>query len=115
MPRGRLGRLRKGAEFDSVFSKGSVVNGPLLVVRVSPNGGTLSRWGFAVGKKLVPKATGRNLLRRRLREAARAIVLSRGLDVVVVARFGAREASVLELEGALRKQLSKLGAEGTDS
>ena len=51
-----LGRLRKGREFDTAYSKGTVTNGPLFVVRVFPNGLGHNRWGFAVGKKLAPSA-----------------------------------------------------------
>ncbi|MGE3074786.1 MAG: ribonuclease P protein component [Dehalococcoidia bacterium] len=107
MSGGRLGRLRKGAEFDSAFSKGSVMNGPLLVVRVVPNELARSRWGFAVGKKLVPKASRRNLVRRRMREAVRSLDITAGLDVVVVAKAGALDAGLPALKLAIGTQIGR--------
>jgi len=68
-----LGRLKKGPEFDGVYGEGTVLNGPLFVLRARANEVGRDRWGFAVGKKLAPKAVERNLVRRRLREAARAV------------------------------------------
>ncbi len=99
----RLGRLKKGSEFDSTYAKGSVFNGPLFVVRSVPNGLNRNRWGFAVGKKLVPKATGRNRVRRRLRAAAACADLPTGYDVVVTAKARVLHATFGDLERAMRQ------------
>lgn len=64
------GRLRKGPEFDDVYREGTVLNGPLFVLRARPNTLNHHRWGFAVGKKLASHAVVRNRTRRRLRSAA---------------------------------------------
>ena len=107
----RMGRLRKGAEFDSVYREGTVVSGPFVVLRVRANEVGFPRWGFAVGKRLVKGAVGRNRLRRRLREAARGLAPGRGYDIVVTARQGAVGAPFLVLEGALRGGLERAGVE----
>lgn len=107
MPGRPLGRLRKGSEFDSAYSEGSVVNGPLFVVRISRNELGRNRWGFAVGKKLVPKASGRNRLRRRLRESARLIHDVSGMDVVIVAKKGLIEAPFADLSKEMARQVAK--------
>lgn len=98
----KLGRLRKGSEFDSTYAKGSVFNGPLFVVRSVPNGLKSNRWGFAVGKKLVPKATGRNRVRRRLRAAAASVEFPGGFDIIVTAKAKALMATFPELERSMQ-------------
>lgn len=105
----RAHRLRKGSEFDTVYRKGTVVGGPLLVIRHLPNELGHARWGFAVGKRLAKQAVVRNRVRRRLREAARALEGVGGADIVVTARPGALEASYTDLMRALAKALRKAG------
>lgn len=103
----RARRLRKGREFDALYEQGAVVSGPLLVLRYRPNGLPLTRWGFAVGRRLAPKATARNRVRRRLREAARSLPVADGYDLVVTARSGAVEASYWDLRAALAAALRR--------
>lgn len=110
----RSRRLRKGPEFDTVYQKGIAMRGPLLVVRVAANGLGRDRWGFAVGRRLAPLAHDRNRVRRRLREAARRVAGGEaGRDVVVIAREGALNASVAELERELARLLARAGRPGT--
>jgi len=108
----RSRRLRKGPEFDTAYQKGTAVRGPLLVVRVSPNGLGRDRWGFAVGRRLAPLAHDRNRVRRRLREAARQAGEEEGRDIIVVAREGAKAASVAELAEELRRLLRRAAKGG---
>ena len=108
----RSRRLRKGPEFDTAYQKGTAVRGPLLVVRVSPNGLGRDRWGFAVGRRLAPLAHDRNRVRRRLREAARQAGGEEGRDIIVVAREGATTASVAELAEELRRLLRRAAKGG---
>lgn len=105
----RAQRLRKGREFDAAYAKGTVYSGPLLVVRSLPNGLETTRWGFAVGKRLVKRAAARNRLRRRLRELARALPVRPGYDVVVTARAGCAEADAAGLRAALVGVLRRAG------
>ena len=88
------------------------MRGPLLVVRVSPNGLGRDRWGFAVGRRLAPLAHDRNRVRRRLREAARQAGEEEGRDIIVVAREGAKAASVAELAEELRRLLRRAAKGG---
>jgi ribonuclease P protein component len=108
MSAGSLGRLRKGREFDSVYNEGTVIGGPLFVLRGRPNGDDVVRWGFAVGKKLLPGAVGRNRQRRRLRAAAQRVDVLDGWDVVLTARPRLLEASFAEISGELRRMAAKL-------
>ena len=108
MPARSLGRLRKGREFDRVYSEGTVFNGPLFVVRVVPNGLEESRWGFAVGKKLAPKAVVRNRTRRRLREGVRSTGAPGGLDSVVTARGRLLEATFAQIRDEFARLVGPL-------
>lgn len=105
----RRQRLRKGTEFDSVYSEGTFVGGALLVLRYRANAGEVPRWGFAVGKRLARQSARRNRVRRRLREAAQTFVLDRAVDIVVTARKGAVEASYLQLRASLGAGLVRAG------
>ena len=99
----RAHRLRKGAEFDNVYTFGAVSGGRLLVVRALPNSVGHPRWGFAVGKRLSKRATVRNRLKRRLKAMADGLQLIPGIDIVVTARPGAVDAPTGELVDALGK------------
>jgi ribonuclease P protein component len=105
----RSRRLRKGAEFDGVYAKGTATSGPLVVLRVLANDEGVTRWGFAVGKRIAKKAVVRNRVRRRLREAAGAMSVCEGQDVVVTARAAAIGASFAELREALARGLRRAG------
>jgi ribonuclease P protein component len=112
----RVNRLRKGSEFDTAYSKGTVIGGPLLVVRWRPNEVGVPRWGFAVGKRLAKQATKRNRTKRRLKSVADGLVMRRGIDIVVTARSGAIEATQEELGRAVEKALRRANLpEATES
>lgn len=102
-------RLRKGAEFDQVYSEGTVVGGPLVVLRVRPNALGHARWGFAVGKKIAPLATTRNLVRRRMREAVQSLGWDGPQDVVLTARKEAVGADYQALRAAIERAVRKIG------
>src|SRR5207244_1471313 len=99
-------RLRKRSEFATVYSRGRSWNHPLLALRVLPNQQPLTRFGFAVGKK-VGGAVVRNLVKRRLREVIRQLVVAPGFDVVVIGRPPARETSYQELQTAVQQLLQR--------
>jgi ribonuclease P protein component len=109
VPVERTRRLRKGKQFDSVYREGSVLNGPLFVVRHRPNGGGPPRWGFAVGKRLSKSAVERNRVRRRLREASRSFQAGEGNDFIVTAKAAALTAPFPRLREALEARLRRAG------
>lgn len=100
-------RLRKGAEFDTVYRKGTVIGGPFLVLRVLPNDLGYTRWGFAVGKKIAKRATQRNFNRRRLKAAADQANATVPADIIVTARKEALDATYDELRHALERGLRR--------
>jgi ribonuclease P protein component len=106
MRMGRARRLRKGPEFDRVFSEGTALGGPFLVIRYLENESG-PRWGFAVGKKAAPLATSRNRVKRRLKAAAQGLERGPRADIIVVARTRAIGQPYRVLEADLRKLLRK--------
>jgi len=105
----RSQRLRKGDEFDSAYREGTVISGPLLVLRHLPNGTGNVRWGFAVGKRLAKHAVDRNRTKRRLREAARQVAVQPGHDIIVTARVGTLTADFPSLVAAIERAISRAG------
>jgi len=95
---GQLGRLRRRAEFQDVYSRGSKAAGRFVVVFVAEGRGPTSRYGITVTKR-VGKAVVRNRARRRLRELLRGWdpVHWPRFDLVVNVRRGCAEAPWLEL------------------
>jgi ribonuclease P protein component len=78
------------------------------VVRALPNGLDLTRYGFAVGRR-VGKAVVRNRIKRRLREILRKAKLSPGWDIIVIARSPAALADYKKLEKSVAALLTKAG------
>ena len=95
--------MRRRTDFDRVFQQGRHNSGRLLAVRSVPNDVTLSRYAFAIPKR-VGGAVVRNRVRRRLREILRATALHEGFDVVISVR---PEAASSTFDG-LRQELTTL-------
>lgn len=64
-------RLRKGAEFQAVFSQKSSVSDKNLVLYLKSNGLGNHRIGLCISKKVTKNAPNRTLWKRMLREAFR--------------------------------------------
>lgn len=106
-------RLRSGADFTHTVRSGVRQGRRNVVLYAAPSGERPSRFGFIVSKA-VGNAVTRNLVKRRLREAAASTVRVRpvGLDVVVRALPASSTASWDELstdyESALGAVLRRL-------
>lgn len=109
----RQQRLKRRKDIAAVFSGGrAYARGP-LVVRVRANPETpCPRYAFAASRK-VGGAVVRNRIKRRLREAARAGKAEGQVDVVVIARPQARDATYQDLARTLRRLLSDAGLRPT--
>ncbi len=95
--------MRRRADFDRVFQHGRYNSGRLMAVRTVKNDLELSRYAYAIPKR-VGKAVVRNRIRRRLREILRALPLEEGYDVVISVRPTAATSSFY----GLRQELSAL-------
>lgn len=69
----RRARLLLPSEFDRVFQSGRRERGRFFVCVVAAGAGSEARIGFAVGKKHLPAAHDRNLVKRLARESFRAL------------------------------------------
>ncbi len=101
-------RLTKAADFAAVWRRGRRRSDALLVLIARRNGLSVARFGFSVGKR-VGKAVVRNLVKRRIREAARAAPIRAGWDVVISARSGAAEADYHRLNRSLTTLMRRAG------
>lgn len=97
IPRPRDRRLRRRADFDRVFQQGRHNSGRLLAVRSVGNELELTRFAYAIPKR-VGKAVVRNRVRRRLREILRLLPLQEGFDVVISVRPEAANSTFFALK-----------------
>ena len=102
-------RLRRRRDFAETYRGGRAYGNYLLVVRVRPNALVTTRFGFVAGKA-VGGAVVRNLVKRRLREAARAMAMRPGLDVIIGAKKSAASASIEDLQVSLVSALRRADA-----
>lgn len=77
-----------------------------MAVRSAPNAGPLSRFGYAIPKR-VGNAVVRNKIRRRLREILRSLPLREGFDIVITVRPDAAAASFQTLSTELTLLLKR--------
>lgn len=99
-------RLRKNAQFATVYERGKTWAGDLVVLKALPNSLGFNRYGFVVGKRL-GKAVVRNRVKRLLREVAGAMPTKCGWDLVFIARSQAANASYHELEASVADLLRR--------
>ncbi|MEA2622415.1 MAG: ribonuclease protein component [Chloroflexota bacterium] len=112
---GALEMLRSKRDFAALQEHSRSRSHPLLLVRYRSNGLGKDRYGISTGKRL-GGAVVRNRVRRRLREAIRAMDRSgsSGWDILVVARQASVQAGYRELADALQRTIGPIGAgEGT--
>jgi ribonuclease P protein component len=98
--------LRRRADFDRVFQHGRHNSARLLAVRSIAGEGPVTRFAFAIPKR-VGSAVVRNKARRRLREILRALPLQEGYDLVISVRPAAASASFQELTAELTMLLRR--------
>ncbi len=89
--------MRRRVDFDRVFQQGRHNSGRLLALRSVANDLALSRFAYAVPKR-VGKAVVRNKVRRRLREILRILPFEEGFDVVISVRPEASKSSYYALK-----------------
>jgi ribonuclease P protein component len=94
--------LKKNADFQTVYKNGKSYANRLLVMYVLENHTNQNRIGISVSKK-VGNSVIRHHVTRLIRESYRLQedVFNSGLDIVVIARAGAKDASYWDIESAL--------------
>jgi ribonuclease P protein component len=108
---GRASRLTKAVEFRRVFSRSKVSQDRHFRVLYRPNDLDRSRLGLAVSKKVCPRATGRNRLKRLIRESFRRhqelLAAQGGVDIVVLPKRGAASMCNTTLRNALEQHWAR--------
>jgi ribonuclease P protein component len=95
-------RLRSKLQFDAIYAGGRRIDDRFFALRVKPNGLAHPRVGLAVAVKTAGNAVARNRLRRLVRESFRlAQHQLPAVDIVVGAKFPAREAPASTLRASL--------------
>ena len=112
----RVLMLTHPQDFSAIQERGASRSHPLLIVRSLRTDLETTRFGLATGRRL-GGAVVRNRVRRRLREALRAMAPSfrPGWDVLIIARPALVEADHVALVGALRRLLGRSGVIGGQS
>src|SRR5262245_48155641 len=109
----RLVMLSRPQDFAAVQGSGLGKSNPLFTARFLRTDLETTRFGLSTGRKL-GGAVVRNRVRRRLREALRAMAPSfqPGWDVLIIARPAIVEAAHAPLVGALRRVVHRGGVLG---
>ena len=94
--------LKKNTDFRTVYKKGRSCADHFLVMYVTENGTEKNRIGISVSKK-VGNSVIRHHITRLVRESYRLHeeMFNSGLDIVVIARVGARDAGYHRIEKSL--------------
>ena len=104
-PRMRFGaelRLRSKLQFDAIYAGGKRIDDRFFGLRIKSNGLAHPRLGLAVAVKTAGNAVARNRTRRLIRESFRLARHSLpAVDIVVAAKFPAREAPAATLRASL--------------
>ena len=107
----RCFRLTNAREFSRVFAKAARSQDRYYTVLYRRNDEPAARLGFAIAKKRISAATGRNRVRRVARESFRKIRAALPcLDIIILAQSAAAGASNRELFLSLDKHWTKLSA-----
>ena len=94
--------LKKNRDFQTVYNKGKSLANSYLVMYVMDNGLEKNRLGISVSKK-VGNSIVRHRLTRLIRESYRLSEehFRSGIDIIVIARAGAKEKGYHQIESAL--------------
>ncbi|MEZ5564185.1 MAG: ribonuclease P protein component [Gammaproteobacteria bacterium] len=102
-------RLLTAAEFANVFQNGQRTADSCFTILFHDSGHSTPRLGFAISKQRVRLAVGRNRLRRLVRESFRRRTTQLPpVDMVVLARDGARAASNRDILASLERHWTRV-------
>ncbi len=105
-------RLLKKEEYERVFKKTKEtkkIDTDVFFVLTAPNDKETARLGFALSKKVLPKACMRNRVKRLFREDFRVNSLTlKSMDIIVLAKSGLKDSTNPEIRNNLSLLWRKL-------
>lgn len=103
-------RLKSSRAFSFIYNKGESISDRLLVILWVKNRDNNIKAGFTVSKK-IGNSVVRNKIRRRLKEAFRALIpeVDNGYNYIILARNPIKDASYSEINQSLIRLLTKSG------
>lgn len=103
-------RLKKKKDFEKIFKSGQSAREDFLLLKYLNNNLIENRFGFIVSQKVSKKATMRNKLKRRLREAVRDNLkrMKGGRDGILIALPGLEKKESAELKETVSKIFKKI-------
>ena len=102
--------LKKNKELEKVLKKGKRVNSSFLYIKFLKNNLSHPRFGVIVSTKVSKKATERNLVTRRVKEALKTVAKDRdsSFDIVVVTIPDILKKSYQEIKREIEQTLSEM-------
>jgi ribonuclease P protein component len=102
-------RLTKKKDFEKVHKFGRFFTQDFLALKIAKNNLNFSRFGFLVSLKISKKATVRNKVKRRLREAVRLKIkeIKPGFDIIIFVRPEIVKKGYWEIDEAIKKVFDK--------
>lgn len=114
----KINSLKKRKDIERVFEKGKRFKEDFLILKITKNALSQTRFGFIVSKKVSKKATLRNKIKRKLREIVskkgkklkkgrRPSATRPGMDIVLIALPGLETKDFWEIDETLNKLFKK--------
>ena len=114
----KINSLKKRKDIERVFEKGKRFKEDFLILKITKNALSQTRFGFIVSKKVSKKATLRNKIKRKLREIVskkgkklkkgrRSPTTRPGMDIVLIALPGLETKDFWEIDETLNKLFKK--------
>lgn len=103
-------RVRNESDFKRIYTRGSFFSVGSFSINFMPNRMSFPRLGIVVSKKTESKATNRNKVKRRFREASRKLydVLPPGYDVIVTVKKSGTNKNFSEIEKEIKEAFKKV-------
>jgi len=110
----KINSLKKRKDIERVFEKGKRFKEDFLILKITKNALSQTRFGFIVSKKVSKKATLRNKIKRKLREivskkgkklkkGCHPSVTRPGMDILLIALPGLETKDFWEIDETLNK------------
>jgi len=103
-------RIKKRKEFQKVLISSKTYKTPFFILRINKNNLNKNRFAFVVGRKVSPKATVRNKIKRRLAAIIRGEKekIKLGTDMVIIALPGIEKINFTEIKKTIEKEFKKI-------